>query len=375
MAKSDPPLARLTAWREDDGLITFNVSRRADRVGLEQALAQQVAEATLVRLPGHRGWQVPARYAYVIAPLFANAEQMQRDDRNRRRRIQEQAIRRDVRRARAPLRRLGILLFLLLTLAVGARWAVGNQTAFVPVELQTTDGAASVQVSAVVESNANLRTGPGLDYAVVDGVLAGQFLNLTGTATAADGSLWYRLTNGLWIYSDLVTLSAAGLPQVTAPPPELANQSADSADATVPSTGSGENAQRTPATVRHILDGDTIIVVPTGGNEELRVRYIGMDTPELGEPFHDAATQRNRILLADGLVFLARDRSETDRYGRLLRYVYLPDGRMVNELLVAEGLAVVLTIEPDVKYAPQLRAAEADASAARVGLWGQEKKK
>ena len=64
---------------------------------------------------------------------------------------------------------------------------------------------------------------------------------------------------------------------------------------------------------------------------------------------------------------LEKDISETDRFGRLLRYVYLEDGRMVNELLVAEGFAQVSTFPPDVKYVDRFL----EAQAAERGLWSQ----
>ncbi len=75
------------------------------------------------------------------------------------------------------------------------------------------------------------------------------------------------------------------------------------------------------------------------------------------------------LLPVGSTVALERDVSERDRFGRLLRYVYLADGRMVNELLVAEGFATVATFPPDVKYVDRLREAESAARAALRGLW------
>jgi micrococcal nuclease len=123
-----------------------------------------------------------------------------------------------------------------------------------------------------------------------------------------------------------------------------------------------------------VVDGDTIDVLMGGWGYP--VRYIGVDTPEtvhptIGvEPFGKEASNRNRELVEGRTVYLEKDVSETDKYGRLLRYVWLADGRMVNEVLVAEGYAQVSTYPPDVKYADRFLAAQQKAVAAGLGLWG-----
>jgi endonuclease YncB( thermonuclease family) len=82
------------------------------------------------------------------------------------------------------------------------------------------------------------------------------------------------------------------------------------------------------------------------------------------------ATQKNRELVAGQRVFLEKDVSETDRYGRLLRYVYLVDGTMVNRELVRLGYAQVATFPPDVRYEAEMRAAQREAMAAGLGGGG-----
>ena len=77
------------------------------------------------------------------------------------------------------------------------------------------------------------------------------------------------------------------------------------------------------ALVTNVVDGDTIDVSING--TEFRVRYIGMDTPEIGEPCYQQATAYNSQLVLGKTVILERDVSETDRFGRLLRYVYVDD--------------------------------------------------
>jgi endonuclease YncB( thermonuclease family) len=128
-------------------------------------------------------------------------------------------------------------------------------------------------------------------------------------------------------------------------------------------------SQGTTARVVTIIDGDTIEVEIDGVT--YRLRYIGMDTPEQGMPFFAEATQANADLVAGRDVRLEKDVSETDRYGRLLRYVYVGD-TMVNADLVRQGFAQVATYPPDVKYQEQFRALQQDAQAAGAGLWGNQ---
>ncbi|MDA0365310.1 MAG: thermonuclease family protein [Chloroflexi bacterium] len=125
------------------------------------------------------------------------------------------------------------------------------------------------------------------------------------------------------------------------------------------------------ATVTRVVDGDTIEVQLDGTIE--RVRFILVDTPEVYggvECFGREASAFTAGLLPVGIaVWLERDVSERDRYRRLLRYVYLADGQMVNELILAEGFASVATYPPDLKHLDRLRAAEAVARDLQRGLW------
>jgi micrococcal nuclease len=100
-------------------------------------------------------------------------------------------------------------------------------------------------------------------------------------------------------------------------------------------------------TVTRIVDGDTIEVDIDGVVYD--VRYIGVNTPERDEPCYKEATEANRALVDGQVVTLVKDVSETDRYGRLLRYVYVGE-EMVNELLVANGWAEAVLYEPDSAY-------------------------
>jgi micrococcal nuclease len=118
--------------------------------------------------------------------------------------------------------------------------------------------------------------------------------------------------------------------------------------------------------VLRVIDGDTIVV--EGGE---RVRYLGVDAPETqGSPecYGREATERNRQLVEGKRVRLEADRRDRDRYGRLLRWVWV-DGTLVNEQLIREGYATVYRDEPAAKYMPQLLAAEAEARSRGAGLW------
>ncbi len=133
---------------------------------------------------------------------------------------------------------------------------------------------------------------------------------------------------------------------------------------------------RVEALVVKVVDGDTIDVRVAGS--EHRVRYIGMNTPEtvhptLGEePYGREASARNKALVSGERVYLEKDVSETDQYGRLLRYVWLGDGSMVNATLVAEGYAQVATYPPDVRYVDLFLGLQEEARGKGLGLWGEQ---
>jgi micrococcal nuclease len=128
------------------------------------------------------------------------------------------------------------------------------------------------------------------------------------------------------------------------------------------------NSAPETATVTQVIDGDTI-VIDTGH----RVRYIGIDTPEVypeEEAYGVAAWQANRQLVEGKEVRLEPDVSETDKYGRLLRYVYVDD-RLVNAELVKLGLAEAKAYPPDTKYQSQLEQLEGEARQAGRGMWAK----
>lgn len=133
------------------------------------------------------------------------------------------------------------------------------------------------------------------------------------------------------------------------------------------------------AHVVRVVDGDTLEV--RIGGQVATVRIIGVDTPETVDPRQPvmcygpeaSAYTRQLVDQAGGHVLLEKDVSETDRYGRLLRYVWLehPDGRrMLNYELVAQGYAQASTYPPDVRHQELFLQAQREAQAAGRGLWG-----
>ena len=125
------------------------------------------------------------------------------------------------------------------------------------------------------------------------------------------------------------------------------------------------DARFTEAQVIEVVDGDTIKVLVAG--EKLTLRYIGIDTPEMGGA--DGAGREQNIALVSGrTVRLEQDVSATDPYGRLLRYVWVGD-LMVNAELVRLGYARAVAYPPDTENQALFAALQAEAQAAGRGLW------
>lgn len=115
--------------------------------------------------------------------------------------------------------------------------------------------------------------------------------------------------------------------------------------------------------VTRVIDGDTIQLA-----DGRKLRYLGLDAPETRDCFAQQASQKNKELVEGQHVSLKKDVSETDRYGRLLRYVYVGNV-FVNDVLVREGYALAHPWPPDVAHRDQLRQAQAEAKNKQKGLW------
>ncbi len=139
-------------------------------------------------------------------------------------------------------------------------------------------------------------------------------------------------------------------------------------------TSRGLPVGMTAATVVRVVDGDTIEVEIDG--ETHKVRYIGIDTPETVDPrrpvgcFGEQASAANKELVEGRVVGLEGDVSDTDVFGRLLRYVWLTESEMANSILVREGYAHSSAYPPDARYQELFDQLEAEARTAGRGLWG-----
>jgi micrococcal nuclease len=153
-------------------------------------------------------------------------------------------------------------------------------------------------------------------------------------------------------------------------------------------TAAATPAARTSATVLYVTDGDTIKVKIAGRKES--VRLIGIDSPE--SKLNDRAYKQayrssmdvetivqigqqskkylSKLIPVGSVVTLEQDIEPRDRYGRILAYVYLPDGAMANEQMLEMGYASLLTIPPNVKYNTRFTNAAKRGREANRGLWG-----
>lgn len=118
------------------------------------------------------------------------------------------------------------------------------------------------------------------------------------------------------------------------------------------------------ATVARIVDGDTIELA----NHDI-VRLIGIDAPEKDQPYYDQIIEQLRKLEGKA-VRMEKDKTNKDRYGRYLRYVFVDDN-FVNLELVRNGLAYVYIVSPDKKYEKEFLEAENSARSNDVGIWDE----
>lgn len=141
------------------------------------------------------------------------------------------------------------------------------------------------------------------------------------------------------------------------------------------------------AKVLRVVDGDTIEIDRGKGKE--KVRFVLVNTPETVHPKKGAefygkeASNFTKSQLTDKTVYLQKDTSDTDRYGRLLRYIWIErpssdnpsneeiKSKCFNAILLAGGYANVSTFPPDVKYVDLFRKIERQARDGNVGLWSQ----
>ncbi len=127
--------------------------------------------------------------------------------------------------------------------------------------------------------------------------------------------------------------------------------------------------------VIRVIDGDTIIVEVDGVQE--KIRLIGVDTPEVVDPrktvqcFGKEASEFTKNILTNARVRLESDPSqgERDRYGRLIRYVFLSDGTLLNKTIIMEGYGHEYTYRLPYRHQTEFKTAERIARESQKGLW------
>lgn len=145
----------------------------------------------------------------------------------------------------------------------------------------------------------------------------------------------------------------------TPPKPQVESQKVETQSPSPTPTQKPENLVK----ITRVIDGDTVEL-----EDGKKLRLIGIDTPETQDCYSQEATNKAKELLEGQEVTLEKDVSETDRYGRLLRYIWKGD-TLINEQLVKEGFASSYSYPPDVKYQNRIIAAQKEARDNNRGLW------
>ena len=120
------------------------------------------------------------------------------------------------------------------------------------------------------------------------------------------------------------------------------------------------------AVVERVVDGDTVVL-----NNSEKVRFICVNTPEKNEDGYIEATNFLKEILLNKTVLLVKDTTEKDKYGRLLRYVYL-NGTFVNSLIAEKGFGGSFPYAPDLKLCDEIKIAEEKAKLSKLGIWSKE---
>jgi endonuclease YncB( thermonuclease family) len=231
-------------------------------------------------------------------------------------------------------------------------------------------------IGYVTAASLNVRNGPSIDYEAIG------FLYQCDSVTVLDkhDEWWIEIDSSGDNSVSVVSFVGVGYVSsryITYTKSECNRGSSEEGELPVPSVSPTETSEPTPTievaeggeetgTVVRVVDGDTIDVSING--QTYRVRYIGMNTPETNEPCGSEATDYNAGLVSGQTVTLVKDTSETDRYDRLLRYVYVGD-TFVNATLVEDGYAEAAKYPPDDEYADFFDSLQDQAESANIGCW------
>ncbi len=122
------------------------------------------------------------------------------------------------------------------------------------------------------------------------------------------------------------------------------------------------------ALIADVIDGDTVETI-----EGVRIRLLGINTPEVNEDYYQEAKDELKKLVFNKTVLIVEDVQDKDKYERDLRYMYV-GGIFVNAYMVENGYARTLNIEPNTRFSEELALLERDAIDREVGIWGIEKR-
>lgn len=189
-------------------------------------------------------------------------------------------------------------------------------------------------------------------------------ITLAALAVAAASCDSRDAASGRSVAAPTAPVTAAGTAAVTPTSGAIDGRSCSEA-AALPAVYCRDVSGMERASVVKIIDGDTFDVIHDGRDE--RIRIFGIDTPERGDRCYGEASSL-LASLAESVVYLQTDARKVDRSGRLLRYVYDPDGLSIDAVMIAEGAAFAWTRDGALR--DDLVALEQQARLGRVGcLW------
>ena len=223
--------------------------------------------------------------------------------------------------------------------------------------------AASEEPVVTINGDMNVREGPGTGYPRVGGATAGQEFSITGKN--ADGDWWqidFESQNG-WVFAPFVTATGAEeVPVVAAPaPPSTPTSEQQDSDPTVP-------GQR--AVITNVVDGDKLDLRFEAGGED-KIRLFDINAPEVTGEVECYGRQASVFTNLFSGQTVGVESQGRDAFDRLLAYVWLEDGRLLNEELARQGYAVYNDDGNPGVYAARVRAAADLAQSEGAGLWSQ----
>lgn len=225
--------------------------------------------------------------------------------------------------------------------------------------------AAPEGAVATINDDLNVQAGPGTEYARIGGAHAGEQHPITGKAETGE---WFRVDfdgqNG-WISAAFVTATGgADVPVVAAEPTPPALPAAPVQEDTA------GDARGDQAVITHVVDGDTLDLRFEDGTQE-RILLLDVDAPEVEGSLECFGGQASLFTNLFNGETVGIERGGRDELGRLRAYVWLADGRLLNEVLARQGYAVYNDSGAPGVYATRVQAAAEEAKRVGAGLWSQ----